>query len=192
MIPTLLASFLFVLLLSVITTYGYRAYVRPSRIYDRVGGTAETNPEDHVTPKEQVARIFEQVGDKITLSPGEQTAVRRDLTMAGFRDDSATSIFYGTKVFAAVAFFALAFLARNAVSDAVMLRIVFMVGATGFGYYFPTLFLEKMVKERQTKLKISLPDALDMMVVSVEAGLGLDQALQYVGREISGRTHGAG
>src|SRR5262249_48632339 len=49
---------------------------------------------------------------------------------------------------------------------------------------FPTLFLEKMVKERQMKLKISLPDALDMMVVSVEAGLGLDQALQYVGREI--------
>ena len=38
MLPLLLATFLFVLLMTVISVYGYRAYVRPSRIYDRVGG----------------------------------------------------------------------------------------------------------------------------------------------------------
>jgi tight adherence protein C len=43
-----------------------------------------------------------------------------------------------------------------------------------------------MVANRQERLRFALPDALDLMVVSVEAGLGLDQALQYVGRELAG------
>ena len=42
MIPIVLAVFLFLLLMAVISVYGYRAYVRPSRIYDRVGGLSET------------------------------------------------------------------------------------------------------------------------------------------------------
>jgi len=49
---------------------------------------------------------------------------------------------------------------------------------------FPTLGLESEVKKRQIKLRLSLPDALDMMVVAVEAGLGLDQTLGYVAKEI--------
>ena len=59
-----------------------------------------------------------------------------------------------------------------------------MVAGTGLGYYAPAFYLESLVKKRQEKLRLSLPDALDMMVVAVEAGLGLDQALQYVSREM--------
>ena len=184
MLPTLLAAFLFLLLLSVITGYGYRAYVRPSRIYDQVGGTAETTREPAASPRERVASIFETVGNKITLSQAEQTVTRRDLTMAGYRSDAAIAIFYGSKAFAALALFLFGLLIKDSLTDATVPRMVILVGCTGFGYYFPTMFLEKMVKERQTKLKISLPDALDMLVVAVEAGLGLDQALQYVSKEI--------
>lgn len=184
MLPTILAAFLFFLLLSVITVYGYRAYVRPSRIYDRVGGATETAREPAASTKERLANVFEQIGGKITLSPAEQTVMRRDLTMAGFRADSAVAIFYGAKIVAALAMFVFALLVRDSIADATVPRMVILVGSTGFGYYFPTLFLEKMVKERQKKLRISLPDALDMLVVAVEAGLGLDQALQYVSREI--------
>ncbi len=74
------------------------------------------------------------------------------------------------------------------VTDNPVLRIVFLVAGTGLGYYAPGLYLESLVKKRQQKLRLSLPDALDMMVVSVEAGLGLDQALQYVAREME-ETH---
>jgi tight adherence protein C len=70
------------------------------------------------------------------------------------------------------------------VTDNPVLRIVFLVAGTGLGYYAPGMYLDKLVKQRQKKLRLSLPDALDMMVVSVEAGLGLDQALQYVAREV--------
>ena len=172
------------LLLSVITTYGYRAYVRPSRIYDRVGGTADAGREVSASPQQKVARIFEQIGEKIPLSPSEQTVTRRDLTMAGYRSDASIAIFYGSKVIGAVVGLLIGLVLRNALTSATVPGIVLVIGGAGFGFYFPTMGLEKMVKKRQLKLKCSLPDALDMLVVAVEAGLGLDQALQYVSREI--------
>jgi len=184
MMPIFLAGFLFLLLLTVITVYGYRAYVRPSRIYDRVGGTAETVREPGSSARARVVRVFEQIGDRIPLSSNEQTVTSRDLCMAGFRSDAAIAIFNGIKVFACVVMFCFALAIRGSLTDQTVPGMVILVGATGFGYYAPTLFLEKLVKQRQLKLRLSLPDALDMMVVAVEAGLGLDQALQYVSREI--------
>ena len=187
MLPILIAVFLFMLLMAVISVYGYRAYVRPSRIYDRVGGMAESAVEletASVKPKDVVVRVFEQIGEQIPLAPASQTVTKRDLAMAGFRSDGAIKIFFGIKVTFCVVMFFFALLLHRHVTDNPVLRIVFLVAATGLGYYAPGLYLESLVKKRHTKLRLSLPDALDMMVVSVEAGLGLDQALQHVAREI--------
>jgi tight adherence protein C len=186
MTPLILAGFLFLLLLTIITSYGYRAYVRPSRIFDRVGaGTSDSAiREPGSSPRERIVRVFQEIGDKIPLSSSEQTVTNRDLAMAGFRSEEASAIFYGVKVIMCVAMFLFGLAIRNALSDATVPRIVILVFCAGFGYYSPTIGLEKLIKARQLKLKLSLPDALDMMVVAVEAGLGLDQALQYVAREI--------
>lgn len=184
MLPALLATFLFVLLLTIITVYGYRAYVRPSRIYDRVGGVAETAHEPTSNPREMAVRAFAQIGEKFPLSAGEQTVTRRDLTMAGYRSDSSIAILYGIKACMCVVMFLIGLAVKDVITESPVPRMVILVGCTGFGYYFPTLGLESMIKKRQMKLRLSLPDALDMMVVAVEAGLGLDQTLQYVGREI--------
>jgi tight adherence protein C len=187
MLPILIATFLFLLLMAVISVYGYRAYVRPSRIYDRVGGMAESAVELEtvsVKPRDVVVRVFEQIGEQIPLAPASQTVTKRDLAMAGFRSDGAIKIFFGIKVTFCVVMFFFALLLHRHVTDNPVLRIVFLVAATGLGYYAPGLYLESLVKKRHTKLRLSLPDALDMMVVSVEAGLGLDQALQHVAREI--------
>lgn len=190
MLPILLASFLFILLMAVISAFGYRAYVRPSRIYDRVGGVAEVSadPETVVKPKDVVVRVIEQVGEQIPLSSADQNATKRELVMAGFRADGATKILYGIKVIFCVVMFLFALTIHRHVTDNPVLRIVFLVAGTALGYYAPGMYLEKLVKKRQTKLRLALPDALDMMVVSVEAGLGLDQAMQYVAREIE-ETH---
>jgi tight adherence protein C len=59
-----------------------------------------------------------------------------------------------------------------------------LVAAGGAGYYLPTFLLERRIRARQERLRLSLPDALDLMVVSVEAGLGLDQAIMHVGHEL--------
>src|SRR5580692_4663154 len=108
MLPILLAIFLFLLLMTVISVYGYRAYVRPSRIYDRVGGGADQGvaaDQISVKPRDIVVRVIEQIGEQIPLSPSDQSVTRRDLSMAGFRSDGAIRVFYGIKVvFCLVAF----------------------------------------------------------------------------------------
>ncbi len=193
MLPLVLATFLFLLLMAVISIYGYRAYVRPGRIFDRVGGVAEASVEEEtasVKPKDIVVRVFEQIGEQIPLNPVDQTVAKRDLLRAGFRSDGAIRIFFGIKVIFCVVMFLFALTVYRHVTDNPVLRIVFLVAATGAGYYAPGLYLERQVRNRQEDLRLSLPDALDMMVVSVEAGLGLDQALQHVAREIE-ETHPA-
>lgn len=187
MLPILLAAFLFFLLMAVISIYGYRAYVRPSRIYDRVGGIADAGvPAEGVSvkPRDIVIRVFEQIGEQIPLSPADQTVTRRDLSMAGYRTDGSIRIFYGIKVAFCIVLFAFGLMLKDHITDNPVLRIVFLIFSTGLGYYAPVLYLETLVKKRHQIIRLALPDALDMMVVSVEAGLGLDQALQYVSREI--------
>lgn len=191
MLPMILAAFLFLMLLAIISVYGYRAYVRPSRIYERVGGVSQIVVEEEsrqTKPKEIFVKVIEQIGEQIPLSPMDQTVTKRDLMMAGYRTDGSIQIFFGIKVLFCIVMFLFALTVHRHITDNPILRIVILVAGTGLGYYFPVLYLESLVKARQTKLRLSLPDALDMMVVSVEAGLGLDQALQHVAREIA-ETH---
>jgi len=54
----------------------------------------------------------------------------------------------------------------------------------GLGYLLPSMALGRLAKKRQHRIRLGLPDALDLLVVSVEAGLGLDQAMQRVGTEL--------
>ena len=59
------------------------------------------------------------------------------------------------------------------------------LGGAALGYLLPGFVLARMAKKRQHRIRLSLADALDLLVVSVEAGLGLDQALQRVGEELA-------
>ena len=59
-----------------------------------------------------------------------------------------------------------------------------LLGA-GLGYVLPGVVLARLAKRRQHRIRLSTPDALDLLVVSVEAGLGLDQAIQRVGDELA-------
>jgi tight adherence protein C len=64
------------------------------------------------------------------------------------------------------------------------MTVLLVVFGCAAGWVFPKSFLARKVKARQETLRLSLPDALDLLVVSVEAGLGLDQAIQHVAREL--------
>jgi tight adherence protein C len=103
--------------------------------------------------------------------------------MAGYKSEGALKVFFGIKVTACIVLVILALLARDSISNPV-LRIVIVFFGGFMGYMLPGYILDKKIVKRQEILRLSLPDALDMMVVSVEAGLGLDQAIQHVGREL--------
>src|SRR5207248_3152913 len=59
------------------------------------------------------------------------------------------------------------------------------LAACGVAYVLPGMVLARMAKKRQHRIRLALPDALDLLVVSVEAGLGLDQAIQRVAEELA-------
>ena len=106
--------------------------------------------------------------------------LRQRLISAGYRGTDALVIFLGIRVGSALAGFALFMtpaLGRPSLSTALV--------ACGLAYLLPGMILARMAKRRQHRIRLGLPDALDLLVVSVEAGLGLDQALQRVGAELA-------
>ena len=183
----IIAATLFALLMLAISFYGYRSYARPARLMERLGTPVSDVSAVSSMPAEPttawVVRIIQQVGEKVPLSPEDASATRRDLMMAGYKSEGALKVFFGIKVTACIVLVILALLARDSISNPV-LRIVIVFFGGFMGYMLPGYMLDKKIVKRQEILRLSLPDALDMMVVSVEAGLGLDQAIQHVGREL--------
>jgi tight adherence protein C len=180
---------LFSLLMGAISVFGYRSYARPGRLYERLGGPV-LDSESGIglglpqTPDVGwIVRVIQQVGERVPISPDDAGATRRDLMMAGYKSDTAVKVFNGIRVTLAVLFFIVAFMSRSAIANPV-LRVVSMGFGAFMGYFLPSYMLDKKIRKRQDILRLSLPDALDMLVVSVEAGLGLDQAIQHVGREL--------
>ncbi len=183
----LVSVVLFIFLMGAITLYGYRRYAKPGRVYDQLGGTTSA-PEAALigAPAQQsvLVRITQQIGEKVPVSPQDISTARRFLVAAGYRSDTAVRVYYGLKVVFCLGLLIAAFLFRDLITSNPVLRIVLVVAGGLAGYFGPTLVLEQLVKKRQERLRLSLPDALDLMVVCVEAGLGLDQAIRSVSEEL--------
>ena len=127
-----------------------------------------------------LVRVFKRVGEKAPRSPKELGQLRLRLVQAGFRRDEALTIFFGIRITFALLLFAL-------FSTSILMRpnIMLALGGVGFGYLVPGMVLARLAKRRAHRIRLSLADALDMLVVSVEAGLGLDQAMTRVGDELA-------
>jgi len=122
----------------------------------------------------------------------EVRATRRKLITAGYRSAKAPVFFAGTKLFLAVLMTLLiALVPAKTLGFPTFSNLVFYyVLAATCGYYAPILWLRWAIAQRKDALQRAIPDALDLMVVCVEAGLGLDQAITRVGEEVK-RTHPA-
>lgn len=128
----------------------------------------------------QAINALKRLGNKVPRSPSEMGKLRLRLVRAGFRSDEALPIFFGIRVAAALLAFAL-FSTPLIVAPNLSLAL----GSTFLMYLMPGIVLAKLAKRRQHRLQLALADALDLLVVSVEAGLGLDQALLRVGDELA-------
>jgi tight adherence protein C len=124
--------------------------------------------------------FVKRVGEKAPRSPKELGQLRLRLVQAGFRREEALTIFFGIRVVFALLLFAL-------FSTSLVMRpnITFALAGVGVGYVLPGMVLARLAKRRAHRIRLSLADALDLLVVSVEAGLGLDQALTRVGQELA-------
>jgi tight adherence protein C len=179
----------FLMLTSGITYFGYRIYSRPGRVRERLADVdaVTTISEVPAAEGELLVRVIQHLGAAVPVSPADVSESRKYLIAAGFREDNAVTVFFGIRaVFCAVLLVGAFFIPMF--GSMPMLRVLMLGFAAYIGWQLPRMILERMIKARQERLRLSMPDALDLMVVCVEAGLGLDQAFLSVTRELQ-ETH---
>ena len=114
----------------------------------------------------------------------EQSALKVRLANAGFRSESAISVYLGIR-FASFLAFALTGIAIFVPQYGMKFDgLKWVIVLTGFGFYLPQVVLWWIRRKRQQSIFLSLPDALDLLVVCVESGLGLDAAMRKVCEEM--------
>jgi tight adherence protein C len=134
----------------------------------------------------RIRDIFEPLARHILpRSRSERGTIERQLAYAGFRSPSALSVFYAIKTCLAL-LLPLAWLVASAfVASITSQQIAFYALLAGFtGLVLPNFVLNRVVERRQKTLRDGFPDALDMLVVCVESGLGLSAAIQRVADEL--------
>jgi tight adherence protein C len=154
----------------------HRAGVLDRRLQEVTGNRMEA---DFAEQAEAVVRVLKNVGSRLPRSPSEMGKLRLRLVQAGYRRDEALYVFFGLRITVAFGAFMLC-------ATPILIRpnVLFGLGAFGLGYLLPGIVLARLAKRRQHRLRMSLADALDLLVVSVEAGLGLDLAMLRVGDEL--------
>jgi tight adherence protein C len=142
--------------------------------------SARVDQSDEPPPDRTVIEALKRMGAMAPRTAKELGKLQQRLVTAGYRSREALVVFFGLRLAMAVAFFALA--ATPLVGNP---SLPLALSVCAFGYVLPSIILARMARARQHRLRLSLPDALDLLVVSVEAGLGLDQALQRVSDELA-------
>jgi tight adherence protein C len=178
------------LLLDLLSKGKPRAEVRLDDFRDPTRRSSDARGGRGVTKRaDGMARLLERASPSMAkpLQPKSEAEVgklRAKLNYAGFRSETAPSIFLGLKtVCLAIGFFAgggAMLISKGATTEAIM----YTVGIAGVSFYLPEVILWFFKKNRQDNIFFGLPDALDLMVVCVEAGLGLDQAMRKVSEEM--------
>jgi tight adherence protein C len=157
--------------------------------------SARTRALRRLSPEPKLVKLFlpspaliwrglaDRLGSAVPASPKELPSLKRRLIRAGCRNPDAARVFQGARAVAVVVFAALA-VALSLHSGASTANLLMSVGAAAVaGYMAPALFLDFRTRRRQRAIQKGLPNALDLMVVCVESGLGIDQTIVQVAKE---------
>ena len=185
MSPILVTILLFALVTVVITMVGLRFYVRPKEAMERVAGATEAHRE-HVPTHPSLAfrQLLQRLGNVLPASPKDVTVMQRRLIRAGLRGPNALKILYGSKLVLAILLPVIAACVLSGVALEPERKIIAVLAAAVAGFFGPNEYVKLVSKKRQKELRRGMPNALDLLVVCVESGLGLDQAILQVSKEL--------
>lgn len=125
--------------------------------------------------------VVEQFERILPKSQAEVSVVQQRLIRAGYRKESAVKLFYGAKVLVPLTLCAIALVSGLGSSNPFFVY----AAALGIGYLATDFWLGRMISKRQARIRLGLPDVLDLLVICIEAGLGLDQATARTAKELS-------
>lgn len=166
--------------------FGMKLYVRPNEALDRVAGGAtdggvETLPQH---PSLAFHELIKKMGNFVPQSPKDVTVMQRRLIRAGIRGENSLKILYGAKAFFGILLPVLTAIFVVGSSTDSSNKVILILSATATGFFGPNEYVRRKAVKRQKEIGRGLPNALDLMVVCVESGLGLDQAILQVAKEL--------
>ncbi|MGH9904746.1 MAG: type II secretion system F family protein [Pyrinomonadaceae bacterium] len=129
-------------------------------------------------------RLASPVSRIIPQSASEARKLQKQLMQAGFRSASAPVIFRAIQFFALAGFPAMVALACAVFARPLNSAVLFILFAFVMGFFLPRYALKRRIRSRQQLVRWGLADALDLMVISIEAGLGLNAAMIRVSSEL--------
>ena len=151
---------------------------RLSRLWQPLAAQRKVSFREKQTQK--AAQVLSDVG-KLLPSSKDLSATKLMLVRAGYRRPEALMALRGAKVILPIAFAIIVYVSGLTESNNGMFVWILALVA---GFILPDMWLSRRVRKRQTILRKALPDALDLLVVCIEAGLGLDQAFMRVSQEL--------
>ena len=183
-LPLLLSIVAFLTVAVIVFAFG-AALVAPSSVLgSRLREIGWQRPKAEARPamRERMEQALDPLSRALPVSPSEVSKTRLWLIQAGYRSPQHVTIYRGLRVlFAALGFLSVFSFTRFE-------SPLLLVGITAFGFFLPRFLLKKKLQERQRRIRLGLPDGLDLTVICVEAGLSLDQAMMRVGQDL-GTAH---
>ncbi len=125
----------------------------------------------------KVKKLLGDMGDK----------VRSQMLQAGYRNPSAPVKYIASRIVLAVVLvlFSMLILSKGEKELSNALVMLILMGAAGVGYALPKVLLKNQIQKRSTEINLAFPDALDMMLICVQGGIGLEQTVNRIAEEIS-------
>lgn len=172
---------LFLTIVLAVFSFGAAVYapssVIGSRLRSLAGGPKSRTP-DKPAIKERLEQALDPLSKALPLSKDETSRARVWLVQAGYREERHLTMYVGSRVLLALLAMAIVIAVSGFNSP------LLLIGAGGLGFFVPRFWLKRKITARQHRITLALPDALDLTVICVEAGLALDQALMRVGEDL--------
>jgi tight adherence protein C len=179
-----LTAVIFIAIVGGATAVGMRLYVRPKEAMERVVGGGEPTDIQPSHPSLAFHELIKKIGNIIPQSPKDVTVMQRRLIRAGIKNENAIKILYGAKVVLGVSLpLLMASLVMGSSTDSGN-KFAAVLAAGAAGFFGPNEYVRRLASKRQHEIARGLPNALDLLVVCVESGLGLDQAILQVSKEL--------
>jgi tight adherence protein C len=176
---------IFLMFAAGLTFAGVKMYVKPKEALERVAGTGmSVHDATPVHPSLLFRELVKRLGNIVPASPKDVTVMQRRLIRAGYRNPNALKVLYGAKAIFAVLLPVLVGVAVYNSSAQQSNKIMAILVSVAAGFFGPNEYVRMAAKRRQKHIQRGLANSLDLMVVCVESGLGLDQAIMQVAKEL--------
>ncbi len=178
---SVMAVLIFVTVALVVFSFGAAALAPTSVLGSRLRALGWQRPQSQQKPaiRERLEHALDPLSKALPLSATEVSKTRAWLIQAGYREARHLTYYSGSRILLALVGLA-GVVASGSGFDSPML----LLGVPALGFFIPRFALKRMIKNRQQRIRLALPDALDLTVICVEVGLALDQAMMRVGEDL--------